>query len=119
MNDMYNDGSKSANEIWLFLKSAIHKGVQEHIPNKRSRRRNKHPQIGGELKKLTKQQNRFYKRKKKTKDNTLIQKYRELKKEVQNQQQNAYWRYREEIVTVNENDQTSEGSKKFWTFNKH
>lgn len=56
---------------------------------------------------------------KKTKDNTLIQKYRELKKEVQNQQRNAYWRYIEEIVTANENDQTSEGSKKFWTFNKH
>lgn len=46
MTDMFNDSSKSANEIWLFYKSALHKGVQEHIPQKRSRRRNKHPWIG-------------------------------------------------------------------------
>ena len=116
---MYNDSTKTANHMWNLFKSAIHKGIKDHVPHKRAKRKNKHPWIGGDLKKLMKRQKRVYKQKKKSQDQEVNKKYKQMKREVQRQQRNAYWKYIEDVVTPSEEDNNNSGSKKFWTFIKH
>ena len=118
IQQMYNDPNCTTNAMWTLFKQTIVKAINEHIPQKQVKEKDKKPWINSEIKKNLKRLHRLYKKKKKTGDHETKEKYRKLKHHTQKIQRQAYWRYIENIVTPNE-DEPRSGMKKFWTYIKH
>ena len=118
----------SANELWVRLKSAIHRGIKKHIPHKRCKSKDNLPWITNNIKKLIRKRDKLY-RKKKTllKSHTsegnnlsmIITKIRETKRTIQQETRRAYWDYVESIITPMEDSNNKTCLKRFWTFIKH
>ena len=80
-----------------------------------AKRRNSSPWITPEIKKLIRKRDRLYKRKKKSRDKKSTEKFKIIKRKVQRELRRAYWKYVEEIVTPQEDDNQYSGMKHFWT----
>lgn len=82
-----------------------------------AKRRDSSPWITPEIKKLIRKRDRLYKRKKKSGDKKSTEKFKIIKRKVQRELRRAYWKYVEEIVTPQEDDNQYSGMKRFWTSN--
>ena len=79
------------------------------------------PWINQTLRKLIRRRDRLYnnKKQKKSGDNRDIQKYKDVKRNVQRDLRRAYWNYKDGIVSPKDNGNHYSGLKRFWTYIKH
>ena len=78
MEAMYNS-TTGVNEMWEKFRDTLQHSINSHIPHRQSRSIDGYPWIGPELKKMMKQQHRYYKIKKKTGDPQHVEPYLDLK----------------------------------------
>ena len=112
--DLYE--TSPVEDLWSLLKEAITSGTEKFIPSKLSKPKDGHPWITLEIKKL------MHKRDKLFKNHRSSEKYKDLKRHIQQKLRNAYWKYIDNIVTPENSDNPDKPhncSKKFWTFIKH
>ena len=88
-------------------------------PEIKNKRRDSSPWITPEIKKLIRKRERLYKRKKKLGNTKSTEKFKIIKRKVQRELRRAYWKYVEEIVRPQEDDNQYRGMKRFWTYIKH
>ena len=87
-----------------------------------AKRRDSSPWITPEIKKLIRKRDRLqnvYKCKKKSGNKKSTEKFKIIKRKVQRELRRAYWKYVEEIVTPEEDDNQYSGMKRVWTYIKH
>ena len=106
-------------EMWEYFKNQLEELVKSHIQHKMAKRRDSSPWITPEIKKLIRKRERLYKRKKKLGNTKSTEKFKIIKRKVQRELRRAYWKYVEEIVRPQEDDNQYRGMKRFWTYIKH
>jgi hypothetical protein len=121
-------------EMWEYFKNQLEELVKSHIQHKmakrrdsspwitpeiKNKRRDSSPWITPEIKKLIRKRERLYKRKKKLGNTKSTEKFKIIKRKVQRELRRAYWKYVEEIVRPQEDDNQYRGMKRFWTYIKH
>ncbi|CAG2254954.1 unnamed protein product [Mytilus edulis] len=109
------------NDIWLVFKTSLEKSVNLNIPHKQARTKDSPPWISRDLKRLIRKRDRLYKKKKKSHDKKDSEKYKTIKRQVQQGLRRSYWKYVESIVTPPEDNiiENRGCMKRFWTFIKH
>ena len=115
MEVLYNSETKGVNEMWEIFRDTLQHSINSHIPQRQSKPKDGFPWIGPELKML-KGLHRYYKTKKKTGDPQHAKRYLDLKHQVQKWQRQAYWKYVESIVTLQDQENEYAGMKRFWTY---
>ena len=106
-------------EMWEYFKNQLEELVKSHIQHKMAKRRDSSPWITPEIKKFIRKRERLYKRKKKLGNTKSTEKFKIIKRKVQRELRRAYWKYVEEIVRPQEDDNQYRGMKRFWTYIKH
>ncbi|CAG2188420.1 unnamed protein product [Mytilus edulis] len=89
----------TVDELWLEFKTKLNELVSEHIPHKKLTTKNKTPWVTFETRKLMKKRDRLYKKMKKSGNDNMRNKYKQIKHQVQKQPRQSYWQYIEKIVT--------------------
>ncbi|CAG2241151.1 unnamed protein product [Mytilus edulis] len=92
------------NDIWLVFKTSLEKSVNLNIPHKQARTKDSPPWISRDLKRLIRKRDRLYKKKKKSHDKKDSEKYKTIKRQVQQGLRRSYWKYVESIVTPPEDN---------------
>ena len=80
-------------ELWNIFKTTLQDAVKEHIPHKTTRAKISQPWVTAEIRKLIHQRDRVYKRMKKTGSEKLKDEAKNLRRFVQRQLRQSYWRY--------------------------
>lgn len=117
--------TKSVNELWMDFKVAITRGVKNHIPHKICKPKDNLPWVTPKIRQLIKKRDRLSVRRKlrmkagQTDPNKITTKIKALKKMIQKEMRDAYWRYVESIITPEEHTEHQSCNKRFWTFIKH
>ena len=109
----------SVDELWNLFKTQLNKLISEHIPQKKIKASHKTPWVSIETKKLIRSRDRLYKKMKKSGDEVLRKKYKQLKQTIQRQLRQSYWKYIENIVTPKEEENSFGNMKRFWSYIKH
>ena len=109
------------NDIWLVFKTSLEKSVNLNIPHKQARTKDSPPWISRDLKRLIRKRDRLYKKKKKSHDKKDSEKYKTIKRQVQQGLRRSYWKYVKSIVTPPEDNiiENRGCMKRFWTFIKY
>ena len=116
---MYQKGN-STQELWDYFKKELEDSIDENIPQKTARIKDGNPWITRDIKRPIRKRDRLYKKQKKSGDPKHKKKYKELKRLVQKEIRRAYWKYIEDIITPDPNDDKQPNCmKRFWTFIKH
>ncbi|VDI83601.1 Hypothetical predicted protein, partial [Mytilus galloprovincialis] len=92
------------NDIWLVFKTSLEKSVNLNIPHKQARTKDSPPCISRDLRRLIRKRDRLYKKKKKSHDKKDSEKYKTIKRQVQQGLRRSYWKYVESIVTPPEDN---------------
>jgi hypothetical protein len=100
-------------------KEDIEASVNKYILHKVCKRKYKLPWITQELKSLIQKRDRAYKKKKKSNHPQDTKKFKHLEQTIQRKSRQAYWKYIEEIVTPENNEEVHSLPKRFWTYIKH
>ena len=111
------DDNSEVEEIWTELRSGLSQALKKHVPHKQAKSKPSHPWIDYETKKLIRKRDRIHKQLKKSGDESLKQKFRELKRLVQKHLRRSYWRHVEGLIS-DDNTGPSTSNKKFWSFIK-
>ena len=108
---------KNADELF---KNNLDSSIKAHIPHKTAKVKDNLPWISLDLKRLIKKRDRYYKTMKKSNDPTHKSKFKHLKRAVQRNLGRAYWSYIENIVTLTDEDHSSNNKsmKRFWAYIK-
>ncbi len=120
---------KTANQLWLMFKDTITEAIKKYVPFRTCKSKESLPYMTTEIAKLIRKRDRAFKQRKKGQRNfqqstagyqTVDQKVKELKKEIQKKLRTAYWDYIEDIITPMGTEEGTEynGMKKFWRFIK-
>jgi hypothetical protein len=118
--NMKNIG-ESVNSMWTYFQNNLDNRIKNNIPHKTAKNKDGYPWINRDLKRLIRKRDRSYKRKKKSGNKAVKNKYNKLKHETQRQLRKAYWKYVEGIVTPEVDDRAGNRNymKRFWTYIKH
>ena len=109
------------NQLWDTFTNNLQESINNHVPQKIAKSKDKFPWITKEIKQMIRRRDRMYKRKKKIQPSGRYQQVKKLKQLVQRKMRQAYWNYIEEVISIEhvpeQNNRTN--TKKFWTYNKH
>ena len=105
-------------ELCKIFKTTLQNAVKEHIPHKTTRAKISQPLVTAEIRKLIHQRDRVYKRMKKTGSEKLKDEAKNLRRFVQRQLRQSYWRYMNIFTEENASSQTMQ-NKRFWSYIKH
>ena len=116
-----NNEKADINIMWTKFQSDLEMSIKKNIPSKTAKKKDGFPWITRDIKRLIKKRDRWYRRQKKSRHNQDITKYKDLKRQTQQELRKAYWKYVDGIVSTSEenNNQPFSCMKKFWTFIKH
>ena len=109
------------NQLWYTFTDTLQESINNRIPQKIAKAKDKFPWITKEKNQMIKGRDRMYKRKKKSNHQGDINKFKKEKQLVQRKMRQAYWNYIEEVISI-EHDQEQNNRtnmKKFWTYTKH
>ncbi|KAK3085493.1 hypothetical protein FSP39_004174 [Pinctada imbricata] len=112
-----NKSANSINTIWNDFKNKVLNIMNESIPTKtinNSKRRQ--PWINKEIKSMIRKRNKLFKRLKQNQNTKVIQKYKDIKHQIQKETRKAYWTYLENIICYDENTESHQKQKKFWNY---
>ena len=98
-----NTANTDINTLWNTFKSNCTTIINDLIPSKMSSSRVSQPWITGQLKRMTRQKKRAYRKAKKSGDEQDITAYKTLQKNVQHQCKKAYNEYINNLVAGNNN----------------
>ena len=101
----------TAENLWIDFKTKLDSLVKQHIPFKKLSTKIKTPWITYETKKLIKKRDKLYKTMKKSGSKQQRDKYKQIKHQVQKQLRQSYWKYIENLVTLNEEESTLNSMK--------
>ena len=116
------DQKSNVNAMWTHFQTKLEKSIDVNVPQKIARKKDGSPWITPDIKRLIRKRDRWYKRKKISRNSRDEAKFKELKRHTQREIRKAYWKYIDSIVSPPDNDQTNERPncmKRFWTFIKH
>ena len=108
--------SETANSLWERFKASLEEGIEKFIPHRIAGKKDSHPWITPESKKLIRKRNKLYITKRNYPSRQNINHYKESRRLVQKKFHKAYWDYVNEIVSP---DKSDHGNKKFWSYIKH
>lgn len=86
----------SLDELWNTFKDQTIETIQKHIPTKKTGNKTKLPWINNQTKKLIRQKNKFYRKKKQ--DPKYSSRYKLTKTKLQKEMRNSYWNYIENMI---------------------
>lgn len=120
------EATHSVEEMWSTFKTAITDGIQRHIPTKLCKKKNSLPYLTKPIKTLMNRRDSIYSKMKAQQRelncstsyyDTLVDKFKTLKRTIQKSTRNEYWRYIEELIKPDEENQYC-GMKRFWSYVK-
>jgi hypothetical protein len=111
--------TSSVNELWIMFRDGLQEGINKFIPHKRAKNTDGLPWLSLDTKKLMKKRDRLHAKLKKGKDQNRQERYRDLRRRIQQNIRRDYWKYVEGIFTPEEEGQQQGCLKKFWTYIKH
>ena len=91
--------SETANSLWERFKASLEEGIEKYIPHRIAGKKDSHPWITFELKKLIRKRNKLYITKRNYPSRQNINRYKESRRLVQKKFRKAYWDYVNEIVS--------------------
>lgn len=110
-------------ELWQSFKTALEEAIEQYVPTKMTKSRERPPWITAEVGKLLRKQRRLFEKQKGcARASRASQHYRSMKAFTQRAIRKAYWKYIEGIVCPEESREESSApttNKKFWKFIKH
>ena len=90
----------STTELWTFLKQSLLAAVKNHVPVKSTRKRAGLPWITSTIRKMTTKKNRMFRKLKKNGNPELKSELQTLKKTIQRQTRQSYWKYLIIIIII-------------------
>jgi hypothetical protein len=109
-----NYSDKPVNDMWNFFHKNMEELQDKHIPSKMVTANNKVPWVDVSTRRGIRRKHRAYNRAKHTHDPKDWHKYRDLKHLVQKRIRQAYWKYINDMISL-EDDPTHKG---FWSYIK-
>ena len=130
MTDFYNKLSEedkhtgSPNSLWVRFRTALETGIGKYIPHRSSSKRDRHPWMSQDLKKMIRKRKEAFTRKRRHPNRANTDKYKHLQAKVQKKFRQEYWTYVNNILTPEEGNNQPETpepkiKKNFWTYLKH
>jgi len=112
-NNLLKNPPSTVNETWDLILEHLDKVVQDHVPSKISRSKFHQPWICTQLKRLSRQKYRAWKKAKRSKKSNDWKRYKKLKKQTQVANRKAYFSYVSDMVS------DSSDRKKLWRLIKN
>ncbi|KAI8510664.1 hypothetical protein Bbelb_115800 [Branchiostoma belcheri] len=106
--------TSNTNQLWLILKDGLTEGVKAYIPHRMTKTKDSYPWINPALKRKIRRRNKAYKNSKRTGRLSDEVKFVKLKHEVQRDLRRAYWKYIEDTITPETEEDNGTCRKKFW-----
>ena len=128
ISTLYAYNRHSVKELWSHFTLALQAACSKFIPTKTARSKDKFPWIDSKLIRLYRKRDRQYKKMVKTKQSKDRENYLKTKHLTRIQTKQAYKKYLEDILNVNQNQETSTqnptlpykpNTKKLYTLLKH
>ena len=111
----------SANRLWTWFAQIMDEGIKKFVPHRKAGKRDRHPWISRDLRRLMRRESRAYARKKKRPIRANFLRLKALKADVQRQFRREYWTYVKQIMLPSEGGEDSPGGskKKLYNYIKH
>jgi hypothetical protein len=107
--------SRSVEENWNHFKSHLNKIIEKHVPSKFTSSRYSLPWLDSSLRRLIKRKNRLYRKIKKSSDEGMQAKFKNVKHECQKQIRNAHKIF---VKSILEKGLQENNNKAFWKYIK-
>ena len=115
----------SVEDLWNHFTTTLHNACKKFVPTKMARSKDKLPWINSTLKRMYRKRDRLYRRQVKTKGSKDKEKYLTIKHLTRKHTKQAYQKYLEDILNVNQDPTNSTkasnkpNTKKLYTLLKH
>ena len=93
---IYNDCEK----LWRWFKNTMDEAIQKYVPHRAASKRDRHPYISRETKRLMQKEKRMYARSKRcAKRHPKTAQLKDIQRQIQRRLRTEYWKYVEDIMS--------------------